>query len=88
MKRSLIVLLSTALVVSFGLTASVGAEIAGKPVQSQVSGYVDLNDIKMYYEIQGIGRPLVLIHQGVRTIDTCFGMILPPLAKELKGESK
>jgi pimeloyl-ACP methyl ester carboxylesterase len=84
MKRLLIVLVGTALVVSFCIQASAGAEIEGKPVQSPVSGYADLNGLKMYYEIQGIGRPLVLIHGGVCTIGTCFGMIRPPLAKNWK----
>jgi pimeloyl-ACP methyl ester carboxylesterase len=45
------------------------------------SGYVMVNGLNMYYEIQGTGRPLVLIHGGVCTIDTCFGKVRPPLAK-------
>jgi pimeloyl-ACP methyl ester carboxylesterase len=48
------------------------------------SGYVLVNGLNMYYEIQGIGRPLVLIHGGVCTIDTCFGKVRPPLAKNWK----
>ncbi len=35
----------------------------------------------MYYEIHGIGRPLVLIHGGGSTIKFTFGRILPDLAK-------
>ena len=38
----------------------------------------------MYYEVQGDGRPLVLIHGGMCTIDTCFGKLRPPLAKTWK----
>jgi pimeloyl-ACP methyl ester carboxylesterase len=34
----------------------------------------------MYYEIHGAGRPLVLLHGGLDTIDTCFGKVLPALA--------
>ena len=45
------------------------------------SGYVLVNGLNMYYEIQGTGRPLVLIHGGVCTIDTCFGKVRPLLAK-------
>jgi len=40
-----------------------------------------VNDIKMYYEIHGCGRPLVLLHGGLSTIDTTFGKILPSLAR-------
>lgn len=43
--------------------------------------YALVNGIKMYYEIHGNGRPLVLIHGGGSTITTSFGNILPLLAK-------
>jgi pimeloyl-ACP methyl ester carboxylesterase len=36
----------------------------------------------MYYELHGSGRPLVLLHGGVLTIDLTFGQILPALAKD------
>jgi pimeloyl-ACP methyl ester carboxylesterase len=45
------------------------------------SGYSDVNGLKMYYEIYGQGRPLVLIHGGGSTIQTSFGRIIPELAK-------
>ncbi len=45
------------------------------------SDYADVNGIKMYYEIYGSGKPLVLIHGGGSTIQTTFGRILPVLAK-------
>ena len=41
------------------------------------SGYSEVNGLKMYYEIHGQGRPLVLIHGGGSTIETSFGLILP-----------
>jgi len=37
--------------------------------------------LKMYYEIHGSGRPLVLLHGGGSTIESTFGRILPDLAK-------
>ncbi len=50
--------------------------------QALTSGeYANVNGIKMYYEIHGAGRPLVLIHGGGSTITTTFGKILPLLAK-------
>jgi pimeloyl-ACP methyl ester carboxylesterase len=46
-----------------------------------VSGYANVNGLKMYYEIHGTGTPLVLIHGGGSTIQTTFGRILSSLAK-------
>ena len=49
---------------------------------AQPSGkYANVNGIKMYYEVQGAGSPLVLLHGGGSTITTTFGKILPLLAK-------
>ena len=45
------------------------------------TGYSDVNGIKMYYEIHGQGKPLVLIHGGGSTLQTSFGNIIPHLAK-------
>lgn len=45
------------------------------------SGYSDVNGIKMYYEIHGKGKPVVLIHGGGSTIQTNFEKIIPLLAK-------
>lgn len=41
------------------------------------SDYSDVNGIKMYYEIYGEGKPLVLLHGGGSTIQTSFGRIIP-----------
>ena len=45
------------------------------------SGYSEVNGLKMYYEIYGEGKPLVLIHGGGSTIQTSFGRIIPELSK-------
>lgn len=45
------------------------------------SGYSEVNGIKMYYEIYGEGKPLVLIHGGGSTIETSFGRVIPQLSK-------
>jgi pimeloyl-ACP methyl ester carboxylesterase len=44
-------------------------------------GYAEVNGLKMYYEVYGQGKPLVLIHGGGSTIQTSFGRIIPLLAK-------
>ncbi len=48
------------------------------------SGYSEVNGLKMYYEIHGQGKPLVLIHGGGSTIQTNFEKIIPLLAKNRK----
>jgi len=45
------------------------------------SGYSEVNGLKMYYEIHGQGKSLVLIHGGGSTIQTNFEKIIPLLAK-------
>lgn len=45
------------------------------------SGYSNVNGLRMYYEIYGEGKPLVLIHGGGSTIQTSFGRIIPLLSK-------
>ncbi len=48
------------------------------------SGYSEVNGLKMYYEIHGQGKPLVLIHGGGSTIQSNFGKVIPLLAKNRK----
>lgn len=48
------------------------------------SGYSDVNGLKMYYEIYGEGKPLVLIHGGGSTIQTSFEKVIPLFAKNRK----
>ena len=47
-------------------------------------GYSGVNGIKMYYEIYGHGKVLVLIHGGGSTIETTFGRVIPMLSKKYK----
>ena len=42
--------------------------------------YADVNGIKLYYEIHGTGRPLVLLHGGLGSGEM-FGPVLPMLAE-------
>src|SRR5262245_50096988 len=44
--------------------------------------YAPVNGLQLYYEIRGRGRPLVLLHGGLMTIDLNFGPLLGPLAAE------
>lgn len=51
------------------------------PSFNKAPGYAEVNGIKMYYEIHGKGKPLVLIHGGGSTIETTFGRVIPLLAQ-------
>ena len=43
--------------------------------------YAPVNGLNLYYEVHGTGRPLVLLHGGVSTIEIDFGKVLPSFAK-------
>ena len=51
-------------------------------MQDSDSGYVSVNELKMYYETHGKGAPLVLIHGGGSTIRTSFGRVLHSFTNE------
>jgi len=53
--------------------------VGGDPVKGK-GHYADVNGIKLYYEIQGSGKPLVLLHGGLGAIEM-FGPNLAALAK-------
>jgi len=59
-------------------TPSKAAE--GKPQSDVKSGYVSVNGLKYYYQIQGVGEPLLLLHGGLGQIEM-FGPVIPILAK-------
>lgn len=44
------------------------------------TGYAEIGRLRMYYEVHGAGKPLLILHGGGSTIDTTFGAILPELA--------
>jgi pimeloyl-ACP methyl ester carboxylesterase len=46
--------------------------------------YAPVNGLQLYYEVHGSGRPLVLLHGGLMTIDLNFGRLLEPLAATRK----
>jgi pimeloyl-ACP methyl ester carboxylesterase len=48
------------------------------------NGYSDVNGIKMYYEIYGQGKPIILIHGGGSTIQSNFEKVIPLFAKSRK----
>lgn len=47
----------------------------------QQKGYANVNGLKMYYEVYGAGKPLVLLHGAFNTIQTAFGQLIPELSQ-------
>jgi pimeloyl-ACP methyl ester carboxylesterase len=48
------------------------------------NGYVPVNGIKVYYEVYGEGRPIVLLHGAFYTIEMNWGQLIPELSKTRK----
>lgn len=48
------------------------------------SGYVPVNGIKVYYQVYGQGKPIVLLHGAFMTIETNWGKLIPELSKTRK----
>jgi len=49
-------------------------------MDDRTRAFADINGLRLYYEIHGSGRPVVLLHGGLLTIDFMFGPLLPTLA--------
>ena len=47
---------------------------------SVTAGRAHAGELEMYYEIHADGKPLVLLHGAMGTIDSCFRELLPALA--------
>ncbi|MGH2537524.1 MAG: alpha/beta fold hydrolase [Candidatus Promineifilaceae bacterium] len=45
------------------------------------SGYAPVNGLNMYYEVHGVGQPLLLLHGALSATETSFGRLLPGLAE-------
>jgi len=56
----------------------------GQQIKSSNSGYAPVNGIKVYYEVYGEGRPIVLLHGAFMTIDMNWGQLIPELSKTRK----
>jgi pimeloyl-ACP methyl ester carboxylesterase len=48
------------------------------------SGYAPVNGIKVYYEVYGEGKPIVLLHGAFYTIQLNWGQLIPELSKTRK----
>lgn len=56
----------------------------GQQIKPAESGYAPVNGIKVYYEVYGEGKPLVLLHGAFYTIEMNWGQLIPELSKTRK----
>ena len=56
----------------------------GQQLKPAASGYAPVNGIKVYYEVYGEGKPLVLLHGAFYTIEMNWGELIPELSKTRK----
>ncbi|MEO5889138.1 MAG: alpha/beta hydrolase [Ferruginibacter sp.] len=56
----------------------------GQQIKTAKSGYVTVNGIKVYYEVYGEGKPIVLLHGAFMTIEANWGQLIPELSKTRK----
>lgn len=63
---------------------SITALQAQQPIKPQSTGYAPVNGLKLYYEVYGAGKPIVLIHGSYMTIGLNWGQLIPELAKSHK----
>ena len=71
----------TILLIAIMFVASRSNEQQLKPSSS---GLAPVNGIKVYYEVYGQGRPLVLLHGAFWTINMNWGQLIPELSKTRK----
>jgi pimeloyl-ACP methyl ester carboxylesterase len=53
-------------------------------LQPAESGYADVNGLKMYYEVYGQGKPIVLLHGSYMNIPMNWSQFIPLLSKDRK----
>jgi pimeloyl-ACP methyl ester carboxylesterase len=58
--------------------------VASQSIKPAESGYADVNGLKMYYEVYGEGKPIVLLHGSYMSIPLNWSHIIPLLAKDRK----
>ncbi|PWK72517.1 pimeloyl-ACP methyl ester carboxylesterase [Mucilaginibacter oryzae] len=63
------------------MTISLSNAQQGKPAQS---GYAPVNGIKVYYEVYGEGKPVILLHGAFMSIEGNWAQVIPALSKTRK----
>ncbi|GAB3914514.1 alpha/beta hydrolase [Mucilaginibacter boryungensis] len=61
----------------------IASQSNGQQIRSS-SGYAPVNGLKVYYEVYGEGKPVVLLHGAFMTIAGNWGQLIPELSKTRK----
>src|SRR5204862_2762598 len=56
----------------------------GQQIKPSSSGYAPVNGIKVYYEVYGAGKPIILLHGAFMTIELNWAQLIPELSKTRK----
>lgn len=59
-------------------------EVVAENIKPAESGYADVNGLKLYYEVYGEGKPIVMVHGSFMSIPLNWSHIVPLLAKGRK----
>ncbi|HET9433929.1 MAG TPA: alpha/beta hydrolase [Chitinophagaceae bacterium] len=60
------------------------SQSSAQQIKSTNTGYAPVNGIKVYYEVYGDGKPIVLLHGAYYTIGMNWSQLIPELAKTRK----
>jgi pimeloyl-ACP methyl ester carboxylesterase len=63
---------------------TVGSSSNAQQIKPIGSGYAPANGTKVYYEVYGDGKPIILLHGAYYTIEMNWGQLIPELAKTRK----
>src|SRR6266540_911635 len=59
------------------MTSRLGPGLMGTTMTPAHGSYVDVDGLSIYYELHGEGPPLMLLHDGLLSIELAFGDVLP-----------
>lgn len=66
------------------LTHGLMAQVVAYGSNAQAGRYVNVGDAKIYYEVYGEGRPVLLLHGGLYGYINEFSQYIPVLSKQFK----
>lgn len=58
--------------------------VVSRSIKPAKNGYANVNGLKMYYEVYGEGKPIILLHGSYMNIPLNWSHIIPLLAKDRK----
>ena len=68
----------------FAIIMVTASQSNGQQIKPSGSGYAPVNGTKVYYEVYGEGKPIVLLHGAFMTIEMNWGQLIPELSKTRK----